>query len=1043
MQTTLEFNDPKKTNAVYEAGYAQLNPAQKEAVDLIDGPVLVLAGPGTGKTQILALRIGNILKKTDAKPHNILCMTFTEAGVIAMRNRLLEYIGPEAYNIPIYTFHAFGNQVIQENMDVFGSFRELNPVSDLERIEIMEELIDGFPEGSPLKRLYSAPYAYLQSLQRLYDDMKSEGWSAEHVKEICQYEIDHPEEQAELKYKRKYKEFKMGDLNPRKVEELKKKREKLIAAASSFDAFNNLMKNKGRYDFADMLSWVLDAFQANENLLLNYQERYQYFLIDEFQDTNGIQKQLIEILASYWPKPNLFVVGDDDQAIFKFQGASMDNISDFHDKYKPKVIMLTDNYRSSQAILRPASTLINFNEERISNKLNIDKNLYAKGEYANIMANPIARIYKKVAQEESDIVNQVLQLREKGVKLGEIAIIYRNHRHVSNLTTIFEKLNIPLNMVRRVNILEDQLVRNILTILEYIWVEHNSPNEAQGLLFQMMHFNFFGIDSRDASKISLHCRRTDIRQKLFWRDVIGDEVELAKLNLKTPEKVLALSENIEYWIRDLSSMTIQTLFEKILQFGNIIMRILQSEQKTWHMQVVATLFDFIKEETARNYKMTLGGLLDIISRMEWNDLPLGLNKIVHAEDGVNFVTAHGVKGLEFEYVFIISALQDAWEKPGHKPNSFSFPEALKTAKNQFSIQDERRLFFVAMTRAKKFLQVSCAEQDAKGKGKEKARFMGEADLEFIHTKVDEDIVFSYYEKLLSSPEPKIELLDHALIDKVLNGYVLNVTNLNKYLKCPLSFYYEVILRVPGARTKYLGFGNAIHKAFDNFFIRRNENGSTPPVEKLIQFFKNAMDHYSSHFTPSEKEDMTKYGINLVKKYYELNVASWDLAKEIISEKQISRVHYKGIPIKGNIDRVDIFPDHVSVRDYKTGSIGFSDKRRKGPSDKFPMGGDYWRQIIFYKILLDAKSSDYKVKNGVIDYIQGEKKSGQFIQEFVNISVEDIELVGKLIEEAYEKIKDHQFTERCGEDNCTWCQFVESDQVFKEMLKQEESKSKQP
>ncbi|HLP38695.1 UvrD-helicase domain-containing protein, partial [Lacibacter sp.] len=268
--------------------YERLNEKQKLAVDHIEGPVMVIAGPGTGKTQILASRIGKILLETDALPQNILCLTYTDAGVVAMRKRLLKFIGPDAYKVNIYTYHAFCNDVIQENLSQFEK-TALDPLSELEKIELFKELIDSFPKNHPLKRYRGDVYFEITNLDRLFSTMKKEGWTATFIEQkIDEYLTDLPT-RDEYVYKRKYKQFNAGDLKKEKLDEETERMEKLRAAVKEFDRFQQLMRKRNRYDFDDMITWVIKAFEENKNMLANYQEQFQYILVDEFQDSSGTQ----------------------------------------------------------------------------------------------------------------------------------------------------------------------------------------------------------------------------------------------------------------------------------------------------------------------------------------------------------------------------------------------------------------------------------------------------------------------------------------------------------------------------------------------------------------------------------------------------------------------------------------------------------------------------------------------------------------------------------------------------------------------------------
>src|SRR6185295_1451519 len=263
----MSFNK-ERLEKKFLSDYERLNEMQRKAVDHIDGPVMVIAGPGTGKTQILAARIGKILLDTDTDPSNILCLTYTDAGVIAMRRRLLEFIGPDAYKVGIYTFHAFCNDVIQENLSLFEK-TSLDPISELERTGLFKQLIDSFPKNHPLKRYRGDVYFEVKNLQSLFSTMKREGWAPAFINErIDTYIADLPN-RDEFIYKRKYKEFNAGDLKKDKIAEEKEKMEKLRAAVGEFSRFQDLMRKRNRYDFDDMINWVIKAFQENKNLLSN------------------------------------------------------------------------------------------------------------------------------------------------------------------------------------------------------------------------------------------------------------------------------------------------------------------------------------------------------------------------------------------------------------------------------------------------------------------------------------------------------------------------------------------------------------------------------------------------------------------------------------------------------------------------------------------------------------------------------------------------------------------------------------------------------
>ena len=353
----------EELNQRYQLIYDKLNPEQKQAVDTIQGPVLVIAGPGTGKTQILSARIGKILLETDYLPDNILCLTYTDAGKVAMRKRLQEMIGADAYRVNIHTFHSFCNQVIQENVTYFDK-NTLDAVSDLERIGYIKKIIDGFKKDNPLKRYRGDVYYEIGRLNNLFSTMKKEGWSSSFIKEKIKAYCDDLPNRDEYIAKRKSTSkgivYLKGDLRIDKIEEETKKINVLNYAADAFDEYQNIMHQHNRYDFDDMINWVIRVFENNESLLQDYQEKYQFILVDEFQDTSGTQNQLVNLLCSQIDQPNIFVVGDDDQSIYRFQGANVENIQEYKSRYSSQLIdiVLKSNYRSTQRILDISKSII-------------------------------------------------------------------------------------------------------------------------------------------------------------------------------------------------------------------------------------------------------------------------------------------------------------------------------------------------------------------------------------------------------------------------------------------------------------------------------------------------------------------------------------------------------------------------------------------------------------------------------------------------------------------------------------------------------------
>ena len=592
---------------LYQEAYEQLNPEQREAVNQIEGPVMVLAGPGTGKTQILAMRIGKILAESDAGPHNILCLTFTDAAAIAMRERLVSIIGPDAHRVHIFTYHSFCNQVIQENLGIFGNYRRLQPITDLERLEIFHELMTQLPDDHRLKKLKGDPKYEINRLANLFSLMKKENYTAEHINTVIDAYYEALRDDPDMYYKKsRAGSYQKGEFKQNQFDKILFKMEDLKAGAYLFDSYQKLMTKHSRYDYDDMITWVLNEFESGSDLLLEYQERYHYFLVDEYQDTNGAQNALLELLISFWQEsPNVFVVGDDDQAIYKFQGANMGNITSFLHKYDPSLVMLVRNYRSTQTILDLSTRLINYNRERIIHnaELGLEKNLISESREFIFQSGIQFKKYKNTIQEQTDIATLIEDYAARGVDLDQVAILYRNHRQVEKLVTVLEKNNVPLNIRRRVNVLQLPLVRNILNILGYINSIYLNEGYSDKRLFELMHYNFFQIKSLDISKLIWNIRHGSSRQDseakpeaMPLRMLIADKQRLVELDLESIDEILALSDLIDKWTADIPSVTLQTLFQNVINEGQILNGVLQHPESSWKLQVLNTLFDWFASQ---------------------------------------------------------------------------------------------------------------------------------------------------------------------------------------------------------------------------------------------------------------------------------------------------------------------------------------------------------------------------------------------------------------------------------------------------------------
>ena len=1023
--------------------YERLNEKQKLAVDHIEGPVMVIAGPGTGKTQILASRIGKILLETDALPQNILCLTYTDAGVVAMRKRLLKFIGPDAYKVNIYTYHAFCNDVIQENLSQFEK-TALDPLSDLEKIELFKELIDSFPKNHPLKRYRGDVYFEITNLDRLFSTMKKEGWSPEFVEErINTYLSDLPT-RDEYVYKRKYKQFNAGDLKKEKLDEETERMEKLRAAIKEYDRFQQLMRKRNRYDFDDMITWVIKAFEENKNLLANYQEQFQYILVDEFQDSSGTQNKIVELLISYWDQPNVFVVGDDDQSIFRFQGANVENMESFAGMYANDLltVVLSNNYRSTQPILDISKSLINRNEERLIKKIpGLTKDLISSNSKINhLLHTASVKSYQTQREEMIDITLQVQQLLKEGIHPGRIAVIYKENKYGEELTHYFNHLGIPFYSKRHLNILELPLAQKIILILKYLAAEHDVPYGGDEMLFELLHFSWFHIPAIEIAKLTVEVSATQFSDnKTSLRRLLHEKAHAPAKDLFSQgihHGLKTASIVFEKLIGDVPNITLQHLFDNVVRETGILKHIMQSPDKHWQLKVLTGLFDFVKEETRRNPLLSLQGLISIIELMEKEELKLPLVQVSGSDNGVNLLTAHGSKGLEFEQVFVAGCNSGFWEKKRNPSNGYKLPDTIFTTSSvtkETSTEELRRLFYVAITRAETHLTLSFSQFKNDGKEMEPSMFIEEIreeqPIDIIPVVLSNEALSEFTALLFGEAQaPEIEKIEENFIQPILEKFVMNVTALNNYLKCPLEFYFKNLIRIPSPKNEATEFGSSVHYALEQLFRKMQESktDSFHSKEQFIADFEWYMRRHRESFTKEQFARRMEYGVEVLSNYYDKYITSFSTIVAI--ERNIRNVMIKGVPLKGKLDKLEFDGKAVNVVDYKTGNVDNAKDKLKGPNDKQPDGGDYWRQAVFYKILVDNyEAKDWKVVSTEFDFVEPDKKK-EYRKEKIVITPADIETVTQQIVQVWGKIQNREFYIGCGKEDCHWCNFVKTNEL---------------
>jgi DNA helicase-2/ATP-dependent DNA helicase PcrA len=418
--------------------------------------------------------------------------------------------------------------------------------------------------------------------------------------------------------------------------------------------------------------------------------------------------------------------------------------------------------------------------------------------------------------------------------------------------------------------------------------------------------------------------------------------------------------------------------------------------------------------------------------MAKESISLPLIQVSGNDKGVNLLTAHGSKGLEFEYVFIVGANAAFWEKKRKPGGGYSMPDTLFSSQPTISEQEElRRLFYVAITRAEKQLAISYSNFKNDGKPLEPSLFIAEIQeqqnlaIESIKIPIETISHFSAlaFEKTL---QPEIKKVEADFITRLLEKFVMNVTALNNYLKCPLQFYFNNLVRVPSGKSESTEFGSAVHFALQKLFQLMQEKEQFPELKQFIGDFEWYMRRHRENFTKEQFARRMEYGQEVLKNYYNAYLNEWN--KIVVIERTIKNVVVNGVPLKGKLDKIEFNGKAVNVVDYKTGDIEKAKEKLLPPNEKYPNGGDYWRQAVFYKILVDNyDQKSWQVVSSEFDFIEPNKKK-EYQKIKLVITPEDIATVTHQIEEVWQKIQSREFYTGCGKPDCHWCNFVKTNQL---------------
>lgn len=1059
----------------FEKRYQQLNTAQKQAVDLIEGPVMVIAGPGTGKTELLSVRTANILKKTDTLPENILCLTFTESGAVAMRERLIGIIGKDAYKVAIHTFHGFGTEIINQNREYFYRGAMFEPADDLHRYEILREIFDSLDYKNPLASTMNGEYTHQSDASRVISELKRSGLTSDELLAILdeseaaidfaerlivphitgtvskttkdklasviaqlqsradeskmlfevtplirtitdglvgaleQAESDHPTKPITAWKKKWFVKNEKGTYIFKSRPHLVK----LRSLAYIYFEYLSHMEQAGFFDYDDMILQVVHAMEVHDDLRFNLQEKYLYIMVDEFQDTNLAQTRILHNLTSNpvnEGSPNLMVVGDDDQAIYSFQGADISNIIRFKELYpRLAIVALTDNYRSVTPVIEQARTVILQGNDRLENIIeDLDKHLTGhRGDDGTV------ELYKadSISHERHWIVESIISDLKAGIPPNEIVVLTRRHSEIQNLLPYFARADVAVNYERQENVL-DQPPIVVIELLASVIValSRGLHDEANALLPELLAHPAWGITPLELWQLSTNA----YSGRRHWLDVMAN----------TPRFL-----DIHTWLIELAALSQFTPLEPMID--RLIGRVADTDPVAKNSPFFEYYFGQKRlQESPSDYLDFLAALRTIRGKLrEYHDKEpltlesyltfvelhrrLGTNLLVSrtAESqalAVNLMTAHKSKGLEFDTVYIFNSVDNAWgEKARSASRNISYPENLPLAPVGESADERLRLFYVAMTRAKATLRMSFSALDDRDKPTLVASFLSDTELQvqlITPGNMTEHVAsaeLAWYEPLI---RPTAEL--NELLKPSLNLYKLSATHLNNFLDVtrggPQAFLLDNLLHFPSSKSAAASYGSAIHKTLQQAHIHLVATGEQKPLEDVLHDFEmnltaerlNPLDFATYHQKGSDQLQAylgEKYNSFTINQKSELNFSG--------QEVYLGEAHLTGMIDVAALNKA---ARTMVVTDYKTGKP-VSSWKTSGEYDKIKLH-KYRQQLLFYKLLVE-RSRDYRnytVTTGTLEFVEP-NKSGEICTLEMDFETEELERFKLIITKVWEHI----------------------------------------
>lgn len=957
-----------------------LNEEQKKAVEYNKGPLLIIAGAGTGKTTVIVEKIKYLLKKKLARPEEILALTFTEKAAFEMEERVDREIPYGYFQMWISTFHAFADQVLKEQATHIGITPSFRLMTEAETIIFLKKNLFLFnleyfrPLGNPNKFLN----ALLDHFSRLRDEDIS------------------PED-----YLIWIKKQKKSD-----------ETDKYLELAYAYKTYQTLKAKEGFFDFSDLIYYLLKLFRERKNILSDYQAKFKYILVDEFQDTNIAQYSLIKLLFPPNKNPLLTVVGDDSQAIYKFRGASVSNILTFMKDYKNAFqVTLRKNYRSNQTILDKSHQLIKHNDpDTLESKLGISKNLIAnKSDDKKAITFHLS---ERVEEEADYVVRQIIQLQKK-YQYSDFAILCRANNHSEPFIRGLTRAGIPYQFLGPGMLLKQPEVKDLIAYLKVLYNIEDSVS-----LFRVLSMDIFEVDSKDLSYLTAFSKKTNLSlfqsveiylsffEKKYYRvEFENYKKYLPFLTSKTRSQLIFVFNIIKKHLGILKKETAGQILYYFLEETKYLNKLVayKSEKEEKIALNVSKFFNRLKNFEAEHEDSSVSAVVEYLEMsLELGESPIIAKTDIQTYNAVNILTIHSAKGLEFPVVFLVNLTRGRFPTYQRKeaipiPNEL-IKEILPVG--DYHLEEERRLFYVGLTRAKDKIFLTTSSFYGEGVRQQKLS-------PFVIETLGE-VFINKYQLVKNSEKLQLSIFDFkpksSLPDKqqkqISVSNVFSYTQLESYDRCPLQYKYQFVLKIPTPPTAALSFGDTIHKTLQIFYQRYLKNRKITKKELQI-IFKESWSPlgYSSL---AHEERMKKEGEKMLKdffnKFHNENIKVIDLEKFFKIKIDVNT------SIVGKIDRVDNLGNNkIEIIDYKTGKK--PDEKNLKKSFQLSIYALAATDLGLYR----RKITDV---NLTFYYLQNLEKIT------FNKTLDDIKKVKNDISEKISQIRSDQFEPKVG----PWCDF---------------------